>query len=91
MQSVPPPPYIADADDDDLPDPRGCVLLIEAFWKQVHADLSSTLNPKCGATVRWVDASGGFVSWCAISGAKPDEARAALESRYAKAFSCYRR
>lgn len=84
-------PYIADADADDLPDPRGCVLLIEAFWAQVHHDLSSTLNKECSATVRWVDTSGGFDAWCEMSGAKPDEVRAVLEERYPRAFACYRR
>lgn len=87
-------PYIADADDDRLPDPRGCVLLVEVFWKQVHDDLSSTMNPKCHSTVRWVDGADGtdgFTAWCELSGANPSDVRAALEQRHARAFLCYRR
>lgn len=75
---------------DGLPDERGCVNLVEAFWERVHKDLSRVADPHCAATVLWIDRSSGFVAWCEISGAKPEAVRAALEKRHAKAFAAYR-
>jgi len=73
---------------------QGEVALIVAFWKQVHEDL--TLDENLWArryparTVKWVvDREPGYLTWCALCGADPEEAEVALRKQHKEAFARY--
>jgi hypothetical protein len=77
---------------DTLPDERGCVRLVTAFWDAVRGDLRLTTNRKCFETVRWVEQEGrGFDFWCHLSGADPDAVRQHLRAEFPRTFALFGR
>jgi hypothetical protein len=76
--------------EDGLPDGKGCVALISAFWEQVHDDLRYTTNRDCLRTVRWVE-SADLEPFCAMAGTDAATVRASLAARYPRSFALYGR
>jgi len=65
------------------PPEDGAVVLVAAFWKQVHEDLRWGHYP----TRRWITGRApGFLSWCAICDVDPNDVEEAMRQAHPRIF-----